>query len=175
MIKSVLIIQMILQMVLWMYTKKQVQQDDLLPQLLPLLIFISVVLWGQVVLLIKYPNKMDRINKFSYPFRPNLIKGVKKKQKVGVIFGLVVVVTMFIAYTVLIVSYICTHFVWIMNHFAKVTRLFGLVTLLGCISIIIWSVYKDKDRSEKVISKDNITTVGLLAENFIISMLLIIS
>lgn len=174
-IKSVLIIQIILQIALWAYTKKEVQQKDLLPQLLPLLIFISVVFWGQVVLLIKYPNEMDRINKFLYPFRPNLIKGVRKRQRVGVIFGLVVVVIMFIAYAVLVVSYVCSHFLWIMNHFAKVTKLFGLVTLLSCISIIIWSVYEGKKRSEKAISKDSIITIGLLVENIIISMILIIS
>lgn len=174
-IKRILIILLIIQIVLWACTKKEVLQFDLPLRLFAHFVFISLIFWLQVVALIKYPSRMDHMDKFLHPYRPNLIKDVRKRQKVAVIIGLVIIVIMFINYIVLIVSYIGTHFIWIMNHFAKITRIFGLVTLLGCISIVVWSAYEGKKTSEKVIYKDIISTIGLLIENIKISMVLIIS
>lgn len=173
--KKILIVMLILQVIVCLFTPREVFLGDLIPRLM-MIMYISLLLWLQLIPSVTHTKTMVKIAETNVLFRPKTSRAKEAKQRVRksvVVVSFIIGISV-LGYIVLFFSYVFKNYIWIINHFIKLTRIWGLIVLIGCIALLVRYFNISWNQKESVMSKNKISILGLIIQNILFSMILLI-
>lgn len=173
--KKILIVILILQIIVCLFTPREVLLGDLVPSLM-MILYISLLLWLQLIPSVTHTKTMEKIAETNVLFRPKTSRSKEAKQRVrkSVVVVSIIIGLSVLAYIVLFFSYVFRNYIWIINHFIKPTRILGLIVLIACITLLVRYFNISWKQQGSVMSKNNISIIGLIIQNILFSMILLI-
>lgn len=129
---------------------------------------------------IKHPKVMEKYVQANHEFgmrvfglkTVNSEKDAILRMKIGTVAELIFVGLALLAFIIIYLTYVSQSFLWISEHCIKLTRITGIVCFIGSIICLVLCICKNKQQKKNL--SYYISRIGLLIQNILFSMIIIV-